>query len=235
MARFKADLHVHTADDPYDPVGYSAETMIDCAAEAGVEVLAIACHGAVAYGPRLAEYARRRGVLLIPAIEALVEGKHVLILNPDPEHARAKTFASLRRAGRREAAIIAPHPFFPVPVSLGAKLIEHVDLFDGIEYCFFHFAGVNFNRKAAAVAHRYGLPLLGTTDTHRLPYSPSTFSWVDAEPSIGGIIDAIRSGRVDVETRPRTFAEVSGTIVEIAKYVAGRPWSRQRRRTSSRD
>jgi hypothetical protein len=201
MRRLKADLHTHTADDPYDHLGHSAEELIDAAAARGVEVLSITCHELNVYTQALSAYARRRGVLLVPGIEKFIELRHVLILNPDPDHLDAQTFADLRAIGRRNAAFIAPHPYYPTPNSLMGKLVAHIDLFDAIEWCSIYLRGLNPNLLAARVASRHRLPLVGTSDTHSLPYASRTFTWIEAEPSIEGIVAAIRAGRVEVETR----------------------------------
>ncbi|MEK7795416.1 MAG: PHP-associated domain-containing protein, partial [Candidatus Hydrogenedentota bacterium] len=174
--------------------------------------LAITCHGAVAHTPYLQRFAQDREVLLLPGIEAFIEGKHVLILNPDEEQAKAGTFAELRRLGRRDAVVIAPHPFFPAKSSLMGELERNIDCFDAIEYSSFHTGWLDLNRKAEAVARKHGLPMVGATDTHVLPYVDSTFTWVDAEWDVLSVIDAIRDGRVRVESRPRPWAAIAATL-----------------------
>jgi predicted metal-dependent phosphoesterase TrpH len=169
-----------------------------------VEVLAITCHEANVYTPRLGAYAADRGVLLVPGIEKFVERRHVLILNPDPAHVNAHTFEELRRVGRRGAAFIAPHPYYPTPSCLRGELERNIDLFDGIEWCTLYFRAMNPNRRAARVAAKHGLPLVGTSDTHRLPYEDTTFSWIEAEPTIEGVVEAVRAGRIQLETRPKS-------------------------------
>jgi predicted metal-dependent phosphoesterase TrpH len=155
------------------------------------------------YTPRLGRYAGQRNVLLLPAVEKLIDGKHVLLLNPDEEQAAAQSFAELRRLGRRQAAVVAPHPFYPTKTSLHDALAANIDLFDAIEFCNLYYASLNFNRKALRQAHRCGLPMVGTSDTHAMPYSDSTFTWIHAHPTTDDVIAAIRKGRVRLETKPR--------------------------------
>ncbi len=208
MIRLKADLHTHTADDPYDDVRYSSEMLVDAVAQLNVQVLAIACHRKVVEFPRLTEYARRRDVLLVPAVELLVEGRHVVALNPDAEQAAARTFAQLRALGRRNAAFVAPHPFYLENSCLGRDLVANIDLFDAIEYCTLYYHGVNPNRRAVKVARQHGLPMVGTSDIHMWPYVGLTFSWLEVEEkSVEGVIEAIREGRVTVQTRPQSFGQ----------------------------
>ncbi|HEO71552.1 MAG TPA: hypothetical protein ENN80_09835 [Candidatus Hydrogenedentes bacterium] len=208
MKRLKADLHTHCADDPKDVLGYSAEALIDAAAQLKYDVLAIACHERVVAGDRLTRYAGQRGIVLIPAVEHLVEGKHVLVLNPSDKHLHARTFGELRRARENQSAVIAPHPYFHTSVCLGAALRKHIDVFDAIEYSSFYFRWLNLNRKAVRVAEEHGLPVIGTSDAHRL-YSDDTFTWIDAEPAAEAVIEAVRAGRVELSSKPQALSRVA--------------------------
>ena len=209
MRRLKADFHTHAADDNKDRLSYSAEMLIEAAAQLKFDVLAIACHEQVVNTRRLERYAAARGIVLIPAVEQLVEGKHVVMLNPDAEQASATTFAQLRKLGKRKAAFLAPHPFYPAKACLHHTLLDNIDLFDGIEYCNVYFYGINPNRRGVKLAKQQGLPLLGTSDNHVLPYNPLTFSWVEAEElSVDAVINAIRTGNVRMETRPLPYSRV---------------------------
>lgn len=219
MKRLKCDLHVHAAGDIRDRLDYSEEMLVDAVAKAGIHVLAIACHDEDVVCPLIVRYAERRGVLLIPAIERMIEGKHVILLNPDSEQTKVRTFAELRALGRREAAVLAPHPYYPISSSLRSDLERNIDLFDAIEYCSLYFRGLNFNGRAAKVAARYGLPLVGTSDTHALPYCDSTFTWIDAEPAVPAVIEALRNGRVQLETRPRPIGHAARMFRFAAKQA----------------
>ena len=69
----KADLHLHTAEDPNDRVSYTAKELISKAADQGFEVLAITNHQCLTFNQRLSAYARERGILLIPGMEINVQ------------------------------------------------------------------------------------------------------------------------------------------------------------------
>ncbi len=207
MPKLKADLHAHCADDPCDGLRYSAEELIDAAAAHQYDVQAITLHQRVLHGPRLEAYAAERGVLLMPGIERNIEDKHVVILNPDPEHAAANTFDDLRRIGRRNAAFIAPHPYYPIPSSLGSRFWRNRDVFDCVEYSSLYIRGVNPNRLAQFAARRAGLAVVGNSDTHELPYPHNTFTWIEADRTVESIIEALRAGRVSVESRPRAVSD----------------------------
>lgn len=220
MERLRADFHTHSADDPFDTLDYSAEMLIDSVAEAGVDVLAITCHELNVYSDYLADFAARRNVLLIPGIEKFIEGKHVLILNPASEHLSAHTFEEFRALGRRGAVFIAPHPYYPAPHSLMSKLVRNIDLFDAIEYCSLYFRGLNPNRWAERVARLHGLPMIGTSDTHWLPYDSSTCSWITADRTIESVLEAIRAGRVEVDTSPRRLAPAMRAVAGALRGTA---------------
>lgn len=213
--RLKADLHSHCADDPCDDIRYSAEMLIDAVAALGVEVLAITCHRRRVWNGRLDQYARQRNVLLVPGAELFVEQRHVVALNPDDAHLAVATFAELRSVGRRDAVFFAPHIFYG-GASLGKKFADNADMFDAVEHCSLWLRGINPNRRAVALAKQLGLPLVGTSDTHALPYSDSTFTYLDVEqPTITGVLEAIRQGRVTCVTRPRPL----GQVFAMAKTV----------------
>jgi len=183
--------------------------LIDTMAQLNFGVLAIACHDHAAYNARLAAYAAERNILLIPAIERCLEGKHVVVLNPGEAHLTAKTFGDIRKAGRGDAVFIAPHPYYPDTTCLHRKLVEHIDLFDAIEYCSVYTAFCNPNRRAVRVAKRYGLPLVGTSDSHTLPYTSPTFSWIEAEEqTVPAVLHALRKGMITVESQPRPLRQM---------------------------
>jgi predicted metal-dependent phosphoesterase TrpH len=227
LERLKADLHTHTADDPFDRLAHSAEMLIDAVAAKGVRVLAITCHELNIYSDYLGDFARKRDIVLIPGIEKFIEEKHVLILNPAPEHLSAHTFQEFRALGRRGAVFIAPHPYYPAPHSLLSDFIPNIDLFDAVEYCSLYFHALNLNRWAESAAKAHGLPMVGTSDTHWLPYDDSTFTWITAEPTVEGVLDAIRGGRVEVDTRPRKIVPTARAVKEAVfglteEYLLGK-------------
>lgn len=208
MAELRADFHTHSGDDPHDRIPYSSEQLIDAASDAGMDVLAITCHAHNVWTRELSAYAQDRNVLLIPGMEMFVGGKHAVILNPDPKrHHSHMSFDELRSVGRCDAAFIAAHPYYPTHRSLLWHLERQIDLFDAIEYSSLWTRGLNPNWWAERVARRHGLPLVGSSDTHVLPYYAGTFTWVDAKPTVEDVVAAIREGRVRLETRPRRFLE----------------------------
>ena len=203
----KADLHIHTAEDPLDRVKYTAKDLITKGADEGFDVLAITNHNCMTFNEDLFSFARDRGLFLIPGIEITVKKRHVVILNPP----RGKTFSdfpSLLKWRRPETLIIAPHPYFPSTYSLNGYLLKHLNLFDALEYCHFYSPLINFNLKAVEVSQSYGFPLVGNSDAHFISQLGTTYSLIYAEKNLESIFSAIRNHRVKIVSRPLSSLEM---------------------------
>ncbi len=140
---------------------------------------------------------------LIPGVERTIGGRHVLLLNFSRAAETVRSFDDLRRLRTRERGlVVAPHPFFPTRSCLRGDLERHADLFDAVERNAMFVRGLDFNARAEAWARRHSKPIVGNCDVHRLAQLGTTYSLVDAGPDAGAICDAIRAGRVSVESRP---------------------------------
>jgi predicted metal-dependent phosphoesterase TrpH len=206
----KVDLHLHTAEDPADNILYDARRLVDRAALMGFDALAITLHDRQFADTRVIDYARDRGITLLPGVERTIEGRHVLLLNFSKAAAQVRTFADLAvMKSRTNGLVIAPHPFFPNGASLRSRLSAHADLFDAVEWSYFWTAGLNFNARAASWASRHGKPLVGNSDLHDLRQLGRTYSLVFAERSADAICHAIRKGLVSVQTEPVPLTELT--------------------------
>jgi len=208
MKKFKVQLHTHTKSDPEDCLFHHDKELIDRAAAHQYDVLAITCHNKIAHTKELADYADKKGILLIPGIEKSILKKHILIINPSNEITDVKNFDDLReyKKAHSESLIIAPHPFHPIPYSLKGHFEPNIDLFDAIEWSSFYTPLLNFNSKAMEKADIYKLPLVGTSDNHALKYLNYTFSYVFApEKNADSIIEAIKKGHLKIKTQPMSF------------------------------
>jgi len=197
----KADLHLHTAEDPLDRIRYTAKELISKAAKEGFDVLSITNHQRMTFSQELLRYAQEKGVLLIPGMEMTIRRRHVLLLNPPPGK-MCLDFSSLSKLRRPETLIIAPHPYFPSMYSLNGYLLKHLTLFDALEYCHFYSPMINFNQKALEVSEFYGFPLIGNSDAHFLSQLGTTYSLIYAEKNLESIFSAIRRNKIEVVTRP---------------------------------
>ena len=201
----KTELHTHTIDDPQDgkrPVCHSAQQLMDEAEKQGFQVLSITNHNQLLFSPSLEEYARKRGVLLIPGVEATLQGKHVLLYNfSNYKNSWNNPEIVTKHKGPNQLAI-APHPFFPVPTSLGKLVSRWRDLFDAIEYSGLYLSWLNFNLRAEELAQQLNLPLVGNTDVHQIFQLGRTYSLVYADKNIDSVLNAIKQGHVRLVTKP---------------------------------
>ena len=207
----KADLHLHTAEDPNDRVPYTAKELISKAADDGFEVLSITNHHQMTFNQRLFSYARERGILLIPGVEIDIRFRHVLLLNP-PGGKTVSDFSSLSSLRRPDSLIVAPHPYFPNPHSLNGCLLKNLRHFDALEYCHFYSPRINFNQRAIALSKSRGIPLIGNSDSHFLSQFGTTYSLIYAEKDPEAIFSAIRESRLEIITRPLSHIEM-GTLL----------------------
>lgn len=200
----KADLHIHSKEDPVDKdlIKYSGREMVDYAAKKGYDVLAFTLHEGLWIPDKLVDYAKEKGIVLIPGVEAKIEGKEVLIYNIDHEEYREiKKLKDLAKLPER-ALVIAPHPFYQDSKCLGKKLVENINNFHAIEYCHFYTKTFNLNKEAVRVAKKFHKPLVGTSDAHHYWQFGKTYSLVDAEKDRDSIINAVKKGKVRVVTKP---------------------------------
>ena len=219
MKKLKADLHLHTKEDPQDSVKYSGRELIDQAYLKGFDVLAITNHDQVTYDNYLAEYAKEREILLIPGVEAKIDKKHVLLLNVDHSFHRMRTFDDLKLLKDGTGLIIAPHPFFPSFSSLNSKLEEHLDIFDAIEYSHCYLEKINFNKKAEDLAKEFSLPLIGTSDAHFLWQIGTTYSLIEAEKDLESVIAAIREGKIEIVTEPLSLPRACSIVWMLLSHM----------------
>ena len=137
-----------------------------------------------------------------------------MVLNVTPDEiARLRNFDDLRKLRAERGAsifIFAPHPFYVLGGSIGARLIDEIDCFDGIEWCHFYRGWFNPNRRAEKLAAKYGKRLLATSDAHRLDAFGSHFTSVPrpAELNVENALDALRRGPIRLTSPPSSLMEI---------------------------
>lgn len=189
----KADLHIHSKGDPQDiMLHYTPMDVIKLAAKQNFQVLAFTWHNKIFDPTPMKAYAKKRGITLIPGIEATIEGKHTLLYNiSNEEMAKVKRLEDLYTF-KDHVVIGAPHPFFLLPVCLGKKITEHKKLFDFIEYSHFYTKRINFNKKAIAVAEELKLPIIANSDVHHLSLFGKEWTLLDTEAKTDAILDLLK-------------------------------------------
>jgi predicted metal-dependent phosphoesterase TrpH len=220
----KVDLHLHTGEDPVDRISHTATDLVDRAVTLGFDALAITLHDSQFSDARVFDYARERGIVLVPGVESTIEGKHVLLLNFPGEVESARTFDDVARLkARTDGLVIAPHAWFPERSCLRSLLETHADLFDAVEWSYFWTHAVNFNARAARWAHAHGKPIVGNSDLHNLRQLGRTYSMIDAIRDPAAICAAIRDGRVVHHTEPVPVLELADVFARMTLRSRKRP------------
>jgi predicted metal-dependent phosphoesterase TrpH len=218
MNWLKADFHMHTSDCLYDGIPHTAFQLIDRAATLNFNVLAITNHRHLIFCESWRDYARERGILLLPGVEASIKHKHVLIINADSDAEKLRSFDDLRSyRDDHNVLIIAPHPLYPGSISLRKRLLANLELFDALEFNAYYTRQFNPNLLAAEFAREHGKPLVGGSDTHRLGQLGKTCTMIQADPEINSIFSAVRQGRVRVVTQPMLVREALGLIIKLRR------------------
>ncbi len=208
--KLKVDLHLHTAADLAEIVAgrkkmVPPKELVDMAIEHQFDAIAISHHCVQYKDDELTEYAKQRGLLIIPALETYIQRRHVLLINFSTKK-HILTYQDLLQHKTDDVLVIAPHPYYALDACLGKDLVKNIECFDAIEYCHYYYRFFNPNRKALKVAQKYNLPVVGNSDTHRHFQFGTTYSYVYAEEkSIPAIIDAIRQGKVEYVSHPLTL------------------------------
>ncbi|MBU2639415.1 MAG: PHP domain-containing protein [Nanoarchaeota archaeon] len=218
----KSQLHIHTKEDPQDRLKYSAKEVIDRASYLNFDVIAFTFHDILFFNKELKDYAKSKGILLIPGIEKNIEKKHVLILGLEklPRLEKLKDLEKIKD----KALIIAPHPFYPRHHSLNSKFVKNIEHFHAVEYSFFYLSFFNyFNKKAVKIAKIYNKPLIGTSDLHNIKKIEKTYTLIDAEKNINSIFKAIKNNKIKIITNPLSLREFIWSTIKILN-----PFSRKR-------
>ncbi len=226
-------MHAHCNLDPVDFRGlaYSAEELIRAAAGRGFQVLAITCHNLDVWTEELAAYAAGFGITLIPGMEVSVEGRHhTLVYNFKTAADNLNSLAKIHSLSRTDTLVVAPHPYFPSTKCLGHVLDRYIEVFDAIEISGFYVPGLDFNRRARRIAAACRKPLVGNGDVHQLWQLGPTFSWIQAEPCVESILQAIKHGRTRVESTALSYAQVvRWWVISLSRMVFPYPKEERRR------
>lgn len=218
MSWLKADFHMHTSDCLYDGIPHTAFQLIDRAVKLGFNVLSITNHRHLIFSEAWRDYARQRGILLLPGVEASIKHKHVLIINADRDAEKLRSFDDLRVYRRsHNALIIAPHPLYPGSISLRKRLAANLELFDALEFNAYYTRHFNPNLLAARFAREHGIPLVGGSDTHRLGQLGRTYTMIEANQEMNSIFKAVREGRIKVITQPMLAMEAIRLAVKLRR------------------
>ncbi|MBI3671234.1 PHP domain-containing protein [Candidatus Azambacteria bacterium] len=210
--KLKTNLHFHSSEDPYHVIKHSLKEGIDKAASLKFDVLAITCHDFFVDTKDLENYAKEKGILLIPGIEIGIErgrvskeGRHLLVLGCEKDAEKIYDFSDLRQYKKEhpEILVVAPHPYFYGNISLKDYLEKNIDTIDAIELSWFYSKIFNRNKKAENTAKKFNKPIIATSDTHFFDYMDRSFAFVETEEKTQkSVFEAIRKNKIENTTSP---------------------------------
>ncbi|WP_251329391.1 CehA/McbA family metallohydrolase [Haloplanus pelagicus] len=209
------DPHVHSAAS-YD-ADAPVDRLLDRAANAGLDALAISDHDAIEASLRAVERAPDYDLLAVPGVEVSTADGHLLALGvesrPDPGRSLPVTVDAVRSLG---GLSVVPHPFQRSRHGASASAIEDAAP-DAVEVHNAHtLLGVR-NEQAQSFARRHSFPGIGASDAHSASLVGRGFTEVavDANPlTTDALLDAIRAGR----TTPCGRRTTTGQF--LRKYLA---------------
>jgi len=228
--QLKASLHIHTSEDKKDGhiINYNVYNLIDEAQKCGFKVLGFTPHKEFVFKEEFAEYAKKKGILLIPGVERGLGrffNRHVVILNCDKTIEKVKTLKELLAYKEKHPGIfvLAPHPTYNRLISIGArKLKKYINLFDAIEHSCACSKKTNFhNKEAEAIAARFQKPIIATADVHILKKLNTDFAIIEAvDLTTESVLQAIKYGKFKNVTAPQSLFDLTKYYINfLTKYT----------------
>ena len=203
------DLHVHT--NVSRDGESSVEEILERAEEAGLDAIAITDHDSTDGAKRA--MACKSDVIVIPGIEVSTKQGHLIVLGVTEVIPSGldvgETIAIAHDLG---AVLILPHPFHMWRHGVARKRRAPMLLVDAVEVFNSRYIVGSANGKAARMAKRLGKPCVGGSDAHNAKFVGFGRTFVDAEPNVAAILQAIRDGKVSCggrKTPIRTYTRQS--------------------------
>jgi len=194
------ELHTHSSlsHDGRDPV----ELLLEQARAVGLDALAVTDHDELAASLRAAELATEYDLVGIPGMEVTCAAGHVLALGISEAVPAGLSFhETLDRIRDQGGLAVVPHPFQESRHGVLDKISkDELAMADAIEVYNSRLVTGRSNRQAERFARRRGLPMTAGSDAHIAEMVGQAVTSVDADdPTVDGILDAIREGRTTVE------------------------------------
>lgn len=203
------DLHVHT--NVSRDGESSVEEILKRAEEVGLDAIAITDHDSVD-GAKQA-MACTTDVIVIPGIEVSTKQGHLIVLGvTDIIPSGLDVGETIALAHDLGAVLILPHPFHMWRHGVARKKRAPMLLVDAVEAFNSRYIVGSANGKAGRMAKRLGKPCVGGSDAHNAKFVGFGRTFIDAEPNVEAILQAIRDGKVTCggrKTPIRTYTRQS--------------------------
>lgn len=213
----KCDFHIHSKEDSYDSwILYSAKDLIDRAYDLGFDVISFTFHNIQFKDKAVSEYAKSKGILLLPGVEKTIEGKHILLYNfKDSELDKINKISDIRKYKSKTNLVVAPHPFFKLKICMGSELNKYKDVFDGLEISEFYSWILNLNKKAYVFSKMNNKTLLANSDLHYIERLGNNYTFVNSKKNINDLIISIKNNHVQLKTSPLKTRVFLGIIFKV--------------------
>lgn len=216
----KADLHIHTLRSDHFLLGRmglvdglnTPSEMVKMASQKGLDCLAITDHNVLFDWKEAQRLTQKYGVLVIPGVELYLNWKDIIALGIK-KLPQVKDLWEFRKVVHNQGGVlIAPHPCDPL--GRGPKNFE---FFDGVEVVN-GFSPYGF-KKLVAAADKLGIAKTCGSDAHWVGQLGWVHCWIEADPAIESVIEAIKKGRV--EPVYQRFPRRIQPLYYFKKYVLG--------------
>ncbi len=194
------ELHTHSALS-YDGRD-SVELLLEQAQAVGLDAIAVTDHDEISASLEAVELAPEYDLVGIPGMEVSTADGHVLSLGLDELVPAGMAFEeTVSHIRERGGLAVVPHPYQESRSGVLANITsEELLIADAIEVYNSRLLTGYSNRQARRFARNNGMPMTAGSDAHICEMVGQAVTWVDTEePTVSGVLDAIRDGRTDIE------------------------------------
>jgi predicted metal-dependent phosphoesterase TrpH len=180
------DLHVHTngSSDSNIPCGMA----IRRARELGLWGISITDHDRLTIVEQ-----QQPDIVLVPGAEITTQWGDLLALGisklPDNSLPVPRIIDNIHAQG---GVAVVPHPFTDAPNSMNERVLDIIDIIDGLETASPRKAADNL--RARRLARQHHKAEIGGSDAHAIEEMGRSLTLCDS-PDVGGLLAAIRAGR----------------------------------------
>jgi predicted metal-dependent phosphoesterase TrpH len=208
----KCELHCHAKEDLADrfSTNYSYKELLKRYSLQGYNFVSLTFHNKVFFNSDVKYFAKKYGLIMCPATEITLKGKHVLVYDlTDEERKKIKEFDDLN-----DYFCIAPHPFYPMKECLNSFLLENKKKFSAIEISSICAPMFNrFNNRAIEFAKKNKIPLVATGDVHALWQTNINYTLIDSSSkNYRDVLEAIRK-------KKSTPVYTKGSLINLSRFV----------------